>query len=45
MSTADISKIDKNFEGEEIKYDGLKIYNIREPLFQIYGLYQPYEKE
>lgn len=45
MSTADISKIDKNFAGEEIKCDGLKIYNIREPLFQIYGLYQPYEKE
>lgn len=45
MSTSDISKIDKNFAGEEIKYEGLKIYNVRDSLFQINGLYKPYEKE
>lgn len=45
MRTLDVSQIDKNFAGEEIQYEGLKFYNIREPLFRIYGLYNPYEKE
>jgi len=45
MSTLDISKIDKNFASEEIQYEGLKIYNVRDSLFKIFGLYKPYEDE
>jgi len=43
MTAIDISKLDKNFVGEYIQYEGLKIYNVRESLFKIYGLYKPYE--
>ena len=45
MSTVDISKLDKNFAGEEIQYEGIKIYNIRDSKFRIYGLYNSYENE
>ena len=45
MSTVDISKIDKNFAGEKIQFDGVKLYNARDPLFKIYGLYNAYENE
>ena len=45
MSAVDISKIDKNFAGEKIQLDGVKLYNARDPLFQIYGLYNSYERE
>lgn len=45
MSSVDISKIDKNFAGEKIQLDGVKLYNVRNPLFQIYGLYNPYKRE
>lgn len=43
MTAVDISKLDKNFAGEEIQYEGLKIYNVRDSLFRIYGLYKAYE--
>lgn len=42
---ADISQLDKNFAGEEIKYEGLKTYNIKEQPFKLYGLHKPYEEE
>jgi len=45
MTTVDISKLDKNFIGEDVQYEGLKVYNVRDSLFKIYGLYKPYEKE
>jgi len=38
-----IEKIDKNFVGEELRYDGLKLYRVTDPTFRLYGLYQPYD--
>jgi len=43
VGTIDISKVDRNFAGEGIRYEGLKIYSARDRHFHIYGLYQPYE--
>ena len=40
---ADISKIDKNFAGEEIASEGMKFYPVRDPRFSIHGLFRPYE--
>ena len=45
MNLVDISRLDKNFVGEKIKLDGMKIYNVRDSMFRIYGLYNPYENE
>lgn len=44
MSTVEMNKIDKNFAGEEIKYEGLTMYPIKDKRFSIYGLYHPYEE-
>lgn len=41
MSKFDITKIDKNFLGEEIKYDGLTFYHVSKEPFKLYGLYRP----
>jgi len=45
MSQLDISKIDRNFAGEELKYEGIKLYDVRNGAFGLYGLYKPYEKD
>lgn len=43
MSNTDIAQLDKNFLGEEIKYDGMKFHHVFEEPFKLYGLYKPYE--
>ena len=43
MSDFDIAQLDKNFLGEEIKYEGMKFYHVLEKPFEVYGLYRPYE--
>lgn len=45
MSMVEINKIDKNFAGEEIKYEGLTMYSIKDKRFSLHGLYSPYEEE
>ena len=45
MSTVEISKIDKNFMGEEIRYEGLTFYSVKDEKFSIHGLYNPYVEE
>jgi hypothetical protein len=46
MGHEDITKLDKNFCGENVEYEGLKIINIKDPKskIKIYGLYKPYEQ-
>ena len=39
----DIVQLDHNFAGEEIKYEGLKIYNAKDEIFHLYGFYKPHE--
>ena len=43
MSNLDITQLDKNFLGEEIKYDGMTFHHILDDCFKVYGLYKPYE--
>ena len=45
MSTFNIDSIDKHLAGEQVVYDGINFYNIKDKPFQIYGLYQPYDNE
>lgn len=44
MELKDITKIDKNYANEEIKYDGLTTYNILQEPFEIFGLYKTKEE-
>jgi len=41
----DISKIDKNFQSKAINKDDIKIYNVREEPFELYGFYMPESAE
>ena len=41
MSKIDITKIDKNFLGEEIVYDGMAFHHISEEPFQVHGVFRP----
>lgn len=43
MTKFDITKIDKNFLGEEITYDGMTFHHVLEEPFELYGLYKPHE--
>lgn len=43
MECIDIAKIDKNYAGEELRYEGLTFYSVRDKAFRIYGLYEPYD--
>lgn len=45
MSKFDITKIDKNFLGEEIVYEGVTFHHVLEDPFKLYGLYQPHEEK
>ena len=41
----DISKIDKNFQSAAINKDDIKIYDVREEPFELYGFYMPESAE
>lgn len=41
MNKIDITKIDKNFLGEEIFYDGMAFHHISEEPFQVHGVFRP----
>ena len=41
MNKIDITKIDKNFLGEEIVYDGMAFHHISEEPFQVHGVFRP----
>ena len=43
MSNVDITKIDKNFLGEEIIYEGMTFHSVFDSPFKLYGFYKPYE--
>ncbi len=45
MSNFDITKIDKNFLGEEIVYEGMTFHHVLEEPFQLHGLYCPREEK
>ena len=45
MSKFDITKIDKNFLGEEIVYEGITFRHVLDEPFKLYGLYQPHEEK
>lgn len=45
MKIEDISLLDSNFAGEDIRYEGLEVYDIKSKPFHVYGFYNLEEEE